>query len=225
MAMLFTDFNQRRRAARLELVHRIETVAVTAIDRAGTHVHAVVDGEISPVFGLKDGADTGEVIRMLRLSDGSAELLYAAAKIEDTVEMTGNLKRIDDDTFVEGITLVDGDQIALIDGHALFARYGSVPKKAVALSCRLPDNEWAQTILAPLVRAAGYEPLGEASETADVTVLIDQEHVANSSGEVIHLRSLPDDLVAEEEIQRSIYRYDREAVIRALRNAGTGEAA
>lgn len=225
MMMLFKDFNQRRRAARLELVRRIETVPVTAIDRTGAHVHAVVDGEIIPVFGLKDGAESHEVIRMLRLSDGAAELLYATAKIEDTVEMSGEPKRVEDDSLVEGITLVDGEQIALIDGHALFARYGSVPKKAVALSCRLPDNEWAQTILAPLVRAAGYEPLSETSETADVTVLIDQEHVANSSGEVIHLRSLPDDLVSDEEIRRSIYRYDRDAVIRALRNVRTGEAA
>ena len=225
MAMVFTDFNQRRRAARLELVHRIETVPVTAIDRTGTHVHAVVDGEIIPVFGLEDGAESHEVIRMLRLSDGSAELLYATAKIEDTVEISGEPKRVDDDSLVEGITLVHGEQIALIDGHALFARYGSVPKRAAALSCRLPDNEWAQTILAPLVRAAGYEPLSDTSESADVTVLVDQDQVANSTGEVIHLRSLPDDLVSDEELRRSIYRYDRDAVIRALRNAGKGEAA
>ncbi|HBM06287.1 MAG TPA: chemotaxis protein CheA, partial [Erythrobacter sp.] len=42
--MLFTGLDGRRRAVRLELVRRIDTIAREAIDIEGSRVQAVIDG-------------------------------------------------------------------------------------------------------------------------------------------------------------------------------------
>ncbi|MFM7349880.1 MAG: uracil phosphoribosyltransferase, partial [Erythrobacter sp.] len=53
-AMLFTDFAGRRAAVRLELVQRIETAPVAAIDRSAARARLVIDGMILPLVGLPD---------------------------------------------------------------------------------------------------------------------------------------------------------------------------
>ena len=49
-AMLFTDFAGRRAAVRLELVQRIETAPVSAIDRSAPRPRVVIDGTILPLI-------------------------------------------------------------------------------------------------------------------------------------------------------------------------------
>jgi two-component system chemotaxis sensor kinase CheA len=225
MAMVFEGFDQRRRAVRLELVRRIETVPAAAVDRSGPRLKAVVDGEILPLVGLEREQETGGQLRMLRLSDGSSELLYAVAAIEDAAKLDGELTSADGDPFVEAMTLINGATVALVDGHALFASFGAIPRRATSMTCHLPDSEWARTILAPLVKAAGYHPQHDASTPSDVAIVLDQAEPPSAAGEVIRLRSVPDDIATPEETDASIYRYDREAVLRALRAAGKGEAA
>ncbi|QDH35942.1 chemotaxis protein CheA [Porphyrobacter sp. YT40] len=247
-AMLFTDFTGRRAAVRLELVQRIETAPVSAIDRTHATARVVIDGMILPLTGLPDGPLSGRRVRLLRLGDGTCDLLYAVREVEDAVELTAPLQPVPEDPLVEAVTLIDGAPVTLLDAHALFARYGEAPIAAKRTRCILPEGEWARTILAPLVASAGYEVLPESEgDTATIgpdairpdvirIVFEDVYEVAEALGRelpgtVIRLRDQPDAPAG----CATVYRYDREGLLaalaaasrgaRAVSNASTGEAA
>jgi len=223
--MLFTDFDGRRRAVRLELVQRIETAPAHAIDLSGASARAVIDGVILPLIGLPEGPLPTEKVRLLRLTDGLCELLYAVREIDDAAALTNPVKPVQSDPMTEGVTLIDGEAVSLIDGHEVFASYGEPPAQIDLPKCRLPDSDWARTILSPLVTSAGYEVVPSDSEGADQVLSIwfeDEYESAQAldlpiTGPVIRLRDHPD---AHQGCE-TIYRYDREALAEALRMART----
>ncbi|MFN4019666.1 MAG: chemotaxis protein CheA [Erythrobacter sp.] len=220
-AMLFTDFAGRRMAVRLELVQRIETVSAGAIDRSTARARAVIDGHILPLVGLPESPLPAEKLRLLRLGDGACELLHAVRMVEDAVELTGALVAVPEDPLIEAMTLVDGQPVALIDAHELFARYGEAPMPAPGARprCTLPEGDWARTILAPLVTAAGYDIVTASSTDSDVVTILPEEvfEAAEAlgrvpAGPVIRLRDHPEDCSAG----ATIYRYDRDGLLAAL---------
>jgi two-component system chemotaxis sensor kinase CheA len=218
-AMLFTDFAGRRSAVRLELVQRIETAPVSAIDRSASRPRVVIDGMILPLIGLPDAPLTQPRVRLLRLTDGTCELLYAVREVEDAVELTEALRPVPEDPLVEAMTLVDGVPVTLIDAHALFALHGEAPLAAIRPKCSLPNDEWSRTILAPLVSAAGYEVVDDDSAGPATIAIVFEEvfEVADALGRapvgpVIRLRNQPD----APKGSGTIYRYDREALVAAL---------
>ncbi len=218
-AMLFTDFNGRRSAIRLDLVQRIETIFASAIEETSGDARAVIDDKILPLIGLPDGALPSERVRLLRLSDGTSELLHAVSEIDDAVELTEEMKPVPSDPLVEALTLVEGQPVAVLDGHELFARHGEAPMLTNRPVCHVPDTEWSRTILAPLVEAAGYKVvIGEQSEDGIAILLDDSAETDTAAADgkhIIHLRSQPD--AADDE--NSVYRYDRDGLISALRQA------
>lgn len=238
-AMLFTDFAGRRSAVRLELVQRIETAPVAAIDRSAGRARVVIDGLILPLIGLPEAPLTQTRVRLLRLSDGGCEVLYAVREVEDAVELTHPLAAVPEDPLTEAITLIGGKPASLIDAHEIFARYGEPPVAAARPRCILPDGEWARAILAPLVQAAGYDILPEAeaanAEPGVIAVVFEDVYeVAEALGHplpsrVIRLRDQPEAPAG----CPTIYRYDRAALLSALAKAAvsvippaaTGEAA
>ncbi|MDJ0978968.1 MAG: chemotaxis protein CheA [Erythrobacter sp.] len=238
-AMLFTDFEGRRRAFRLELVQRIETAPADAIDRTSASPRAVIDGNILPLIGLPEGPLPSEKVRLLRLTDGVSQLLHAVREVDDAVALIEPLKPVADDALVEAVTLIDGQTVSLIDGHEVFARYAEVPQPAARPLCLLPEGEWASTILAPLVSAAGYDavPRGTREESEKggsdgaLSIWFEDEFEAalaldmDIAQPVLRLRDHPD----APEGSQTIYRYDREALMSALQAARTpatkGEAA
>ncbi|MEO0464645.1 MAG: chemotaxis protein CheA [Pseudomonadota bacterium] len=227
-AMLFTDFAGRRHAIRLELVKRIETAPVTAIDTSGSAPRIVIDGLILPLIGLPQTPLESEKVRLLRLSDGACEVLYAVREVDDAVALDHALKPVTDDPLVEAVTLVAGKTVSLIDGHNLFALYGEPPELLALPRCSLPENDWASTILAPLVETAGYEIVSKADADPDTLAIWfeDEYEIARElahpiADKVIRLRDNP---VAPPS-SPTIYRYDRDALLEALRAARAGEAA
>jgi two-component system, chemotaxis family, sensor kinase CheA len=227
-AMLFTDFTGRRSAVRLELVQRIETAPASAIDRSASNPRVVIDGMILPLIGLPEGALALPRVRLLRLSDGACELLYAVREVEDAVELTEALRPVSEDPLAEAITLIGGRPVTLIDAHALFALHGEPPHAAERPRCTLPDGEWARTILAPLVTAAGYEIVSETEVDSDTLGILfdDVYEVAEALGRplpprVIRLRDQPDAPTGS----GTIYRYDREGLVAALTAAAAATAA
>lgn len=220
-AMLFTHFDGRRCAIRLELVQRIETAPASALDLSGSAARAVIEGEILPVVGLPEGPIPAEKIRLLRLTDGACELLHAVREVDDAALLESALEPEPNDPLVEAVTLVDGQTVALLDGHELFARHGKPAVAADKLVCRLPDSDWARSILAPLVTTAGYKVASDADHHEDVAIWFDDEYEAAAAldvdfrSPVIRLRDAPEAPDAAE----TIYRYDRDGLIRALRQA------
>ncbi|QIG54640.1 chemotaxis protein CheA [Altererythrobacter sp. BO-6] len=224
LIMLFRGWDGIRRGVRLELVHRIETVPCDAIDFGMAAPQAVIDGEIVPMVGMDAVPQNVPQVRMLRLSDGTSEVLYAVAKVEDAVPLASELAPSRDDPAIEGMALVDGKPVPVVDGHTLFARHGAVPRPISALTCHLPTGDWAQAILAPLVKAAGYR-LAKDAASADVAIVIDAQTAPAEKAAIVRLRSLPDVHASDEDLAGSIYRYDRDGVLKALRAASRGIAA
>jgi two-component system chemotaxis sensor kinase CheA len=220
-AMLFTHFDGRRCAIRLELVQRIETAPASAFDLSGPSPRAVIDGVILPLVGLPEGAVPAEKVRLLRLSDGGCELLHAVREVDDAAELGDALKPEPGDPLVEAVTLIDGQTVALLDGHELFARHGEPPEATARPVCRLPDSEWACNILGPLVASAGYDIAPAADAQEDVAIWFDDEYEAavaldvQFATPVIRLRDVPD----APDTAETIYRYDREGLVQALRRA------
>lgn len=217
--MLFLGLDGRKRAVRLETVRRIDTIQRDAIDIEGARAQAVIGDSIFALAGHEAGALPEGRCRLLRLSDGDSELAYIVAEVVDAGAMTETLVPVADDPAIEGVTLIDGELVPLLDGHRLFARCRAVLRSSAALTCRVPDgSEWSRTILEPLVRAAGYAVTTDADEEADVAILIADGDDASRSEDTrarstIHLSADPD---AD---GGAIYRYDREALLGALRRA------
>jgi len=88
--------------------------------------------------------------------------------------------------------------------------------------CRLPDGDpWMQNMLRPIVEAAGYRVVGASDEArADLVIVSEDAKVAKgAAGRTIRLRAEPDPAGAKDS---SIYRYDRAALLVALKSAGGG---
>jgi len=227
-AIMFTDCMGKKRAVRMELIQRIETISADAIDRDGNTDMAVVSEEILPLVGAENVKIDGGKLRLLRLSDGNADLVYAVSEVQDSIILNNELVEVADDPLVEAKILVDGEPVALIDGHTLFAQFGKTPRRKQQLTCHLPNGEWAQSILAPLLENAGYVVKSGDETDADILITLDDvEELEGESGgaNTIRLRSLPDQDVGEDEKTGSIYRYDRQALLTALRQIARGEAA
>ena len=79
-----------------------------------------------------------------------------------------------------------------------------------------------ETILRPIVEAAGYDVVAAGSAPADVVIAsADGDPIGQSqAAEVIRLRSAPDPLGHADD---SIYRYDRAALLAALGRGRTGK--
>lgn len=220
-AMLFTDFGGRRCAVRLELVKRIETVKTSALDRSGKTPRVVIDGVILPITGLPEGPVERGKLRLLRLSDGESQLAYAVSEVEEAAELNNTLKPVKDDPLIEAVTLLGEKTISLIDGHELFARFGERPVQSDKPMCRVPEGEWARTILAPLLTNAGYEVSSEHDIKEDVAIWFDDEYEAAAAldmkfiAPVVRLREAPE----APENSATIYRYDREGLLDALSKA------
>ena len=88
--------------------------------------------------------------------------------------------------------------------------------------CRLPaDDPWMQNLLRPIVEAAGYRVVSEAVEhEADVAILSDNCEVpGGAAARTIRLRTDPEPASKKDD---SIYRYDRAALLMALKSVAGG---
>lgn len=213
--MLFLGLDGRKRAIRLETVRRIDTIQREAIDIEGARTQVVVAGEIFTLAGHEEGALPEGRCRLLRLSDGDREIAYIVREVIDASAMSGDLAPAPEDSAIEGVSLIDGELVPLIDAHRLFAR-SPAARIGPAPVCRLPEgSEWARTILEPLVRAAGYAVAGEGDEEADVAIVMAEAEPPHPGRARATIR-----LSADPEAENgAIYRYDREALLGALRQA------
>lgn len=214
--MLFLGLDDRKRAIRLETVRRIDTIQREAIDIEGARAQVVVGGDIFALAGHEGGALPEGRCRLLRLSDGDSELAYIVREVVDASAMTEDLVPVADDPAIEGVTLIDGELVPLLGGHRLFARRNLRARKGSAPTCRVPvGSEWSRTILEPLVKAAGYAITTDGDTEADVAIVMSEEEPGEDlkARATIRLSADPD---GEGD---AIYRYDREALLGALREA------
>jgi two-component system chemotaxis sensor kinase CheA len=190
---------------------RIEEIPPEAVAATAGCLRVAIGETILPLQGC-DAPPAGR-LRVLRLTDGATELAYAVGEVRDIVPFSGTIVPASAPGEIRGVALVGGEQVELLDLHWLFARH-ALPAADPARRpiCLIPgDDPFVQTVLRPLVEAAGYEIRTGGAE-ADVVILPDEATPApaQSGARVVRLRS------GEAGADGSIHRYDRAALLAAL---------
>ncbi|WP_095012911.1 chemotaxis protein CheA [Tsuneonella mangrovi] len=227
-ALQFVAMDGCRKVMPMSAVRRLETVGEGAIRASSGEAQVVLDEKIVPLVGLADGKMPAGKVQILRLLDGSgSEVAYAFAEMIGITSIDGALAHGGDTKAdVAGVALIDGKPVEVVDCHAVFADHARDHASATAPVCLLPgDDAWCQDFLRPLVEAAGYRVVDkDDAQKVDLAIAFhgsDTEVPANAGRSVIlrHARE------AGEDAANTIYRYDREALKRALRAVAAGEAA
>jgi two-component system chemotaxis sensor kinase CheA len=172
--ILFTGLDGIRRAVPMAKVERLVEVRRGEIGEGGGFAHIVFEEAIVPLHGLTDVV-SDEHLDVLVIAAGAGRIAYATTGTVDTAEIA-------EQSFSghagHRLALLDGASIELLDADWLAAR-GPAPGSASAGSiptCRLPvDDHWSREVLKPLVEAAGYRVVSDATSRADVEIRFDPE--------------------------------------------------
>ena len=223
-ALLFIGLDGGRKAVRLGAIRRIERVAAAGIDLASDPPRAVIGDALLPLAGVDGAAPKHEQISVLRLGDGTSEIAYAIDRIVDTVELPAEIAPARRSGVSEGTALIEGLPAEVLDTHWLFASFAAPPRTIDPPLCRLPgDDDWARTILAPLIESAGYRVVGDEFEgAADVVIATEGHTNPIATGAVITLYADPARAADQPE---ALYRYDRAGLIARLTALRSGRAA
>jgi two-component system chemotaxis sensor kinase CheA len=218
--LLFRGLDGARRAMRLAVVDRIEEVSSAAIRPGAGQLRVQLGETILPLAGV-NGDLPSEKVRLFRLNDGSREIGYAFQEVIDLSIIGNEIIQASSPGEISGVTLVSGEPAELVDAHWLFANHAaSAVKPSEQPVCRLPaDDPWMQNMLRPIVEAVGYRVVSEADEIEADLAIVSEASTESSAACTIRLRAEPDPASEKDE---TIYRYDRAALLMALKSAGAG---
>ncbi|MCA1654209.1 MAG: chemotaxis protein CheW [Sphingomonadales bacterium] len=219
--LLFRGLDGGRRALRLGVVDRIEEVPADAIRFAAGQLRVQLGDSILPLAGVEEGTVFEGKVRLFRLSDGVSEVGYAFNEVIDLMGLTESLIPAARPGAVSGVALIGGEPAELLDAHWIFAEHASGRAGGKPSICRLAaDDPWVQNLLRPIVEAAGYLVIDETTElAADLTIALEGGTEPSDGGRTIWLRTEPEAAAAGTR-KDSIYRYDREGLLKALKAAG-----
>jgi two-component system chemotaxis sensor kinase CheA len=173
-----------------------------------------------PLTGCAEPPAEGK-LRILRLTDGSAEIAYAFSEVIDIrpLESASSAAAVSGE--VAGVVLVDGLQVELLDAHWLFSNLTDGASRGQGPVCALPaDDPWIDTMLRPLLEGLGYRIVAAGDGVAADIVIAGSGDAPEHSvpgAEIVRLRASPE---PTGDSDTSIYRYDRDALLSALGAAG-----
>ena len=219
--LLFRDLDGAVRGVRLSLVERIEDVPTESVVETGGVQMLPLQGRLTRLHSVS-ALPASPRLRVLRLSDGHNMLAYAIDQVADVVDVRAELAPAPVAGPIAGVVLHDGNPIELLDPFWLFTRAVTTPSNDDSPLCLVADADdpWAREVLAPLLGAAGYR-VAFAGESNDERVSVIVTTVApvpeGVDAPVVRLRGTPDHTGDE-----SIYRYDRDGLLKALRRHVAG---
>ncbi|MDQ3140359.1 MAG: chemotaxis protein CheW, partial [Pseudomonadota bacterium] len=217
-ALLFRTLTGKRRAVRLAVVERIEDVKTEAIEHSGGRMRVAIDGRIVALAGC-DAVPDAATLRIFRLTDGTNEIAYGFAEVIDIVALSGAVEPAASLGEVGGVTLIDGEQVELLDPYWLFEMHGQSAGHAVERPvCALPAGDpWMDNMLRPIIESAGYRVVrvGDVAEEAvDVLIATAEAEAPTGAGRrLLRIRAQPELAGKHDD---SIYRYDRAGLLTAL---------
>ncbi|MEO6248641.1 MAG: chemotaxis protein CheW [Sphingomicrobium sp.] len=216
--LLFRALDGTRRVLPLGVVDRIEEVAATSVSLAAGQMRVRIGQAILPLAGVPSGHALDGKVRILRLSDGHSQIGYVVAEVIDLTTISHDVVPVANGGAVTGVALIGDEPTELLDAHWLFAQHAAPAKIITTSVCRLAaDDPWLQNMLRPIVEAAGYHVIDETADSpADLNILFEGGTAAANSARTIWLRSGPERGARAD----SIYRYDRDGLIAAIRSAG-----
>ncbi|KQM86479.1 chemotaxis protein CheA [Sphingomonas sp. Leaf23] len=225
-ALLFDDLDGRRRVIPLAVIDRIERIRAGSLQRSTGRIWLAIDGRVLPVVATADDA-VDRVTTVLRLTDGMVELAYAIDDAVDIVMLPELAASAAEFGPSGGIVLLEGEQVEQVDPLWLFQRHAHAVApamgKAVAArpTCLLADGGtgWMRTFLRPMLEQAGYRAVERLAEDERPALVLAQAEdssavVPGGRTPVVRLRASVADTG-----DGSIYRYDREGVLQAVRQA------
>ncbi|KQM28435.1 MULTISPECIES: chemotaxis protein CheA [unclassified Sphingomonas] len=225
-ALLFDDLDGRRRVIPLGVIDRIERIRAGSLQRSTGRIWLAIDGRVLPVVATADDA-VDRVTTVLRLTDGMVELAYAIDDAVDIVMLPELAASAAEFGPSGGIVLLEGEQVEQVDPLWLFQRHAHAVApamgKAVAArpTCLLADGGtgWMRTFLRPMLEQAGYRAVERLAEDERPALVLAQAEdssavVPGGRTPVVRLRASVADTG-----DGSIYRYDREGVLHAVRQA------
>ena len=219
--LLFRGLDGARRALRLAIVDRIEEVPAAAIRPGAGQLRVQLGEAILPLAGV-NGDLPEEKVRLFRLNDGNREIGYAFREVVDLSIVGNDVIPATSHGEISGVALVSGEPAEIVDPHWLFASFASsAVSPAEQLVCRLPaDDPWMQNMLRPIVEAAGYRVVSDDDEAkADLAIVSAASNEGSVAARTIRLRAELDPASDRDE---TIYRYDRAALLMALKSASGG---
>ena len=211
------------RAVPVPLVERIEDVPATAIRRSAGRLRVVARRPDRRRLPAAPKPPAEGKLRILRLTDGAAEIAYAFARGDRHPRARWRRRQpaaVPGE--VAGVLLVDGLQVELLDAHWLFASSCRRRGRRRAAGLRAAGRRSLDRDHAPAAarrprlpdrggRARGSPPI---SSSPGRTM---REAPAVAGAEVVRLRASPEPAGEDDS---SIYRYDRAALLSALGAAG-----
>jgi two-component system chemotaxis sensor kinase CheA len=225
--LLFRDTHDRAgggrvRGVRLSVIERVEEVPALALFESAGAVQVQIGDDIFPVHAARPPEGPGTV-KLLRLHDGQRVLCYPIEAVIDIVRLPDAIQPAALPGLIAGVVLVGGEPVELIDPFWLMEQYtrGAAPADARPPLCGLAGDAdgWGDNFLAPILRSAGYRVAsGDTDEAPDVLLCLSDDAELSRDGArdvpVIRLRTAvaaagPDD--------ETVYRYDRQALLEALR--------
>ncbi len=220
--LLFRSLEGQMRAVNVAAVERIEDVPAEAIQFTAGRLRLSIGEHILPLAGCREAPADGW-LRILRLTDGEQEIAYGFAEVIDIRTLVLESRPAEIRGELAGVALIDGAQVELLDPYWLFAEHAASASRGEKLVCAIPAGDgWMENMLRPLVESLGYR-IVPAGEGVCADLLIENADSEPSrgvdAGQVLRIRARPDQ---EGENDNSIYRYDRDALMEALRR-GAGE--
>jgi len=219
-ALLFDDLDGQRRVVALAAIDRVETVDVATIRFTAGRLRLTCGEALVPVHAVApiDGAPT---VSVLRLTDGGREIAYAIREAVEIVSLppTSAIAPATGSDMIAGVAMIAGEQVELVDVHALFA--GADRPKANAPLCLIHADEsgWMANFLKPAIEASGYRCVTrlQPGEEADVALAMAGASIDTATpGATVPLVRLRMDRDPIGPGDASIYRYDRPALQAAL---------
>jgi len=225
--LLFRDTNGRTRGVRLSVIERVEEVPALALFESAGRIQAQIGDDIFPVHASTLPGEVG-ALKLLRLNDGHMVLCYPIDAVIDIVRLPELVQPAAAPGLIAGVVLVGSEPVELIDPFWLMEQYSGGVAAPVARQpvCRIADDHdgWGSNFLAPILQNAGYRVVAESSdEAADVLLcLIGADGAcAHAGGEVPVIR-LRASVAAASPDDDTVYRYDRGALLEALRRRVEG---
>lgn len=213
-ALLFDDLDGQRRAIALAVIDRVEPVATAAIRFTAGAMRLAIGGTTVPLYMIGDLAGRTEV-PVLRLTDGDSEIAYAIAEPIEIVTLPRAMAPARTAGPIAGVVMIAGEQVELVDPHALFAGEPVVHAAQPICLLQVDGSGWMETFLKPALEASGYRCVTklDAGEQPAIALAMDDAAVPASAAPVVTLRRNRTGQGADD---ASIYRYDRPALIEAM---------
>ncbi|HMO75791.1 MAG TPA: chemotaxis protein CheW [Sphingopyxis sp.] len=228
--LLFRDTGGRMRGVRLSVIERVEEVPALALFESAGAVQVQIGDDIYPVHAARLPEGHG-VVKLLRLHDGRSVLCYPIEGVIDIVRLPDAVQPAQAPGLIAGVVLIGGEPVELIDPFWLMAQYGADadarPSERRPL-CRLAEDAegWAANFLAPILRGAGWRVVsgdeGEGERPDVQLCLADADGPAPALAADVPLVRLRASVAAAGPEDDSIYRYDRAALLDALRQRVAG---